>query len=284
VNYAMRCFCLCLLLLTFSKPGLAAGNASSATINALSGDPGLHSAAALVMDSSGKIVYGKDVDSVRSIASITKVMTAMVVLDASLDLDEKITVTKADRDLIQLTGSRLEYGANLSRRQMLQLALMSSENRAASALGRTSYAGGMEEFVQAMNRKAASLGMNKSHFSDPAGLSPDNVSTAQDLGLMILAADKYSLIRDATTSTKLEVHPYPRRGALRYGNTNRLLKNENWDIELSKTGYLNESGRCLVMRANIDGETHSIVLLNSFGKLTPFGDSNRMRKWLLRNS
>ena len=204
----------------------------------------------------------------------------MVVLDSGLDLDEKITVTKADRDLIQLTGSRLEFGASLSRREMIMLAIMSSENRAATALGRN-YPGGMAGFVEQMNRKAAQLGMDHSHFADPAGLMVENTASARDLMKMVRAAQGYELIRRASTTTRIEVRPYAKRGPLVYGNTNRLLKNKSWDIALSKTGYINEAGRCLVMEANIEGERVSIVLLNSFGKLTPFGDSNRLRKWML---
>jgi len=249
----------------------------------MKGDPKLRSASALITDKNGAVIYGKDVDTVRSIASLAKLMTAMVILDAGLDLNEKITITKADRDLVQLTGSRLEYGASLSRRELLQLALMSSENRAATALGRT-YPGGMTKFVADMNAKAVALGMSNSHFSDPAGLHVENVATANDLAKMVAAAGTYPLITQATTTLKKEVHPYSRRGPLRYGNTNRLLKNKSWDIGLSKTGYINEAGRCLIMQAIIEGEEVSIVLLNSFGKLTPFGDSNRLRKWMLANS
>ena len=246
----------------------------------LEGSPDLRSASALVTNSDGSVIYGKDVDTVRPIASITKLMTAMVILDSGLDLDEKITVTREDRDMVQLTGSRLEYGASLSRREMILLSIMSSENRAATALGR-SVPGGMSEFIEQMNGKAQQLGMSSSRFADPAGLRVENVSTARDLTKMIVAAYEYPLIREASTTTRLEVYPYKKRGPLTYGNTNRLLKNETWDIALSKTGYINEAGRCLVMRATIEGEPVSIVLLNSFGKLTPFGDSNRLRKWML---
>jgi len=249
----------------------------------LKGNPGLRSASALVLDARGNIIYGKDIDSVRPIASITKLMMAMVIIDSDVDLEQKITITKEDRDLVRLTGSRLEYGATLSRRELIHLALMSSENRAATALGR-SYPGGMDQFVNHMNRKADTLGMTDSHFADPAGLSAKNVSTAKDLALMVNAAGKYALITEATTTLRKQVHPYSKRGPLNYGNTNRLLKNANWDIELSKTGYINEAGRCLVMQANIEGEEISIVLLNSFGKLTPFGDSNRLRKWMLASA
>ena len=246
----------------------------------LEGDPHLRSASALVIDTDGNVIYGKDVDTVRPIASITKLMTAMVIIDSGIDLEEKITVTRDDRDLVQLTGSRLEYGATLTRKEMILLAIMSSENRAAAALGRT-YPGGMSKFVAQMNNKAADLGMSHSRFADPAGLDVTNTSTASDLAKMVTAAYSYALIRQASTTKRLEVHPYARRGPLTYGNTNRLLKNASWDIALSKTGYINEAGRCLVMQAIIEGESVSIVLLNSFGKLTPFGDSNRLRKWML---
>ena len=249
----------------------------------LKGDPNLRSASAIVLDGNGDIIFSKDTDTVRSIASITKLMTAMVTLDAKLDLEEKLTITKADRDLIRLTGSRLDAGAKLTRRELLLLALMSSENRAATALGRT-YPGGMDKFVAQMNRKAKSLGMNNSRFADPAGLRTENLSTANDLAKMLAAAKGYPLITQSTTTLREEVRPYSRRGPLNYVNTNRLLKNAKWDIELSKTGYINEAGRCLVMQANIEGEPISIVLLNSFGKLTPYGDSNRLRQWMLASN
>ena len=267
---------------------LAAGLPAAATADGskfahLSGNPDLRSASAIVLDSEGNIIFGKDVDTVRSIASITKLMTAMVVLDAQLDLDEQLTITSADRDLIRMTGSRLAVGATLTRRELLLLALMSSENRAATSLGRT-YPGGMDAFVAKMNEKARSLGMTSSRFADPAGLHTENLSTASDLARMIAAAKTYPLITQSTTTLKQEVRPFSRRGPLNFANTNRLLKNADWDIELSKTGYIHEAGRCLVMRANIEGEEISIVLLNSFGKLTPYGDSNRLRKWMLASS
>lgn len=270
---------LCLMLLLPTT----AFAASFGKFSQLNGNPELKSASAIVIDADGNVIYGKDTDTVRPIASITKVMTAMVTLDAGLDLEERITVTQADRDLMRLTGSRLDYGATLSRREMLLLALMSSENRAASALGRT-YPGGLEAFITAMNLKAEALGMRNSQFADPAGLHGDNLSTARDLALMVRAAGAYPLIAEASTTPGMEVYPFAGRGALNYTNTNRLLKNQSWEIGLSKTGYLNEAGRCLVMQATIEGEPVSIVLLNSFGKLTPFGDSNRLRKWMLANS
>ena len=246
----------------------------------LQGSPNLRSASAMVINADGDVIYGKDIDTVRPIASLTKLMTAMVILDSGLDLNEKITVTKADRDLVQLTGSRLEYGATLPRREMILLAIMSSENRAAAALGRT-WPQGLSSFVTAMNKKADQLGMTNTRFADPAGLHTENQSTARDLIKMLTSAQNYPLIKQASTTTRMEVRPYSKRGPLIYGNTNRLLKNASWNIALSKTGYINEAGRCLVMQANIEGETVSIVLLNSFGKLTPFGDSNRLRQWML---
>ncbi len=268
-----------LLLLLIAGPALA----DEGRFTALAGNPGLHSASALVLDSAGNQIYGKDVDTVRPIASITKLMTAIVVLDAGLDLNEQITIDESDKDRIRMTGSRLRVGATLTRRDLLLLALMSSENRAAAALGRT-YPGGTENFVARMNARAESLEMHSSRFADAAGLSAHNVSTANDLAKLLHAAHDYPLIAESTTTIDREVHPYSRGGPLTYINTNRLLKNENWHIALSKTGYINEAGRCLVMQANIDGEEISIVLLNSFGKLTPFGDSNRLRKWMLANS
>ena len=270
---------LIMVMLAASLPSEAA----TAAFTNLHGNPSLQSASALVTDAKGNVIFGKDVDTIRPIASITKLMTAMVIVDGGQALDEKISITKDDRDTIQLTGSRLSYGAKLSRKDLLLLALMSSENRAASALGRN-WPGGTAAFVKQMNMKARELGMTNSRFADPAGLNPGNQATARDLGKMISAAQGYAIIHQASTTTAMEVRPFSNRGPLNYVNTNRLLKNPNWDISLSKTGYLNESGRCLVMQAKIAGEPVFIVLLNSYGKLTPFGDSNRLRKWMLANS
>jgi D-alanyl-D-alanine endopeptidase (penicillin-binding protein 7) len=243
------------------------------------GSLNLRSAAALIVDERGNIVYAKGVDEPRPIASITKLMTAMVILDSAQPLDESVTITKQDRDLIKLTGSRLVYGSTLTREQMLRLALLASDNRAANALART-HPGGRSAFIEAMNDKARSLGMSNSRFADPAGLDPDNVASPRDLLKMVQAAKTYPLIVDATTSTDMTVYPLKGRGPLRFGNTNRLLRRAHWDIQLSKTGYINEAGRCLVMQAEIVDHPLYIVLLDSFGKLTPYGDSNRLRKWL----
>jgi serine-type D-Ala-D-Ala endopeptidase (penicillin-binding protein 7) len=241
----------------------------------------LKSTAALVMDEEGNEVYAKRVDEPRPIASITKLVTAMVILDGALPLQERITIVKEDRDLIQLTGSRLRYGATLTREQLLRLALMSSDNRAANALART-WPGGKAAFVQAMNRKAGLLGLRSSHFIDPAGLDPGNVASARDVVKMVRASLAYPLIREATTTRSINVYPYEGSGPLHYNNTNRLLKSGDWTIEVSKTGYLNEAGRCLAMQAEIVDHAWVIVLLNSYGKLTPFGDSRRIRQWIER--
>ena len=239
----------------------------------------LRSSSVLVIDDKGNEIYSKDKDQPRPIASITKLMTAMVILESELPLDTRITITREDRDLLRKTGSRLKYGARLTRRELLLLALMSSENRAAHALART-YPGGEAAFVKQMNLKASELGMDSSHFKDPTGLAAGNVSSARDLVKMVHAAATHPMIRKSTTMRQHQVRPYKSRGELRYRNTNRLLKNENWDINLSKTGYINEAGRCLVMQATIASQPLTIVLLDSFGKLTPFGDSNRIRKWI----
>lgn len=239
----------------------------------------LRSKAALVQDKFGNSLYAKDADSAVPIASITKLMTAMVVLDSRLSLDEVITIDKQDRDLLRLTGSRLKVGARLSRKELLLLALMSSENRAAMALGR-SHPGGTPAFVRAMNAKAKALGMHASHFVDPAGLDAGNVASARNLATMVQAAVNYPLIHEATTREQAQVRPFRRLGPLQYVNTNRLVRNDNWEIDLSKTGYINEAGRCLVMQARVHGTPVVMVFLNSYGKLTPFGDANRARKWL----
>jgi len=239
----------------------------------------LESNAALVLDQqSGEILYGKNAQTVAPIASITKLMTAMVVLDANLDPDEKILITQDDIDLLRGSHSRLRVGAVLTRDELLRLALMASENRAASALGR-SYPGELGAFVRAMNLKAQLLGMTGSHFADSTGLSSTNVSTAEDLATLVRAAHRYPLIREYTTSTGYAVHLGGRR-PVAFHNTNRLVGSGAWDIGLSKTGFINEAGRCLVMQATLAGRAVIIVLLDSWGKYSRIGDANRIRKWL----
>lgn len=240
----------------------------------------LRSASVMVVDHSGNVVYAKHENEPRPIASITKLMMAMVVLDSGLPLQHSITITSADRDTIKGTGSRLRYGATLTREDMLRLALLASENRAANALARN-YPGGRNAFVAAMNAKAQALGMENTHFAGPAGLDPANVSSAKDLVKMVRAARDYPLIREATTTAFMTVYPFAGRGGLRFGNTNRLVRRDTWEIGLSKTGFINEAGRCLVMQAAIAEEPLYIVLLDSYGRLTPVGDSNRLRRWIL---
>lgn len=243
---------------------------------------GVQSASVLVVDDYGEEIFVKAPDHQHPIASITKLMTAVVVLDADLPMDEEITISAADRDGIRQSSSRLHDGtATLSRRDLLHIALMASENRAAAALARTTFPGGTPEFVMAMNRKARALGMVNTQFADGTGLDGRNVSTARDLVKLLRAAYNYDLIREATTTRSAEVYPYgEQHHALNYVNTNRLVRSDDWEIELSKTGYLNEAGRCLAMRTRIADRPLYMVFLHGPGKLTPFGDSYRLRKWL----
>ena len=240
----------------------------------------LASANVLVLDAmAGQPIYAKGADVVTPIASVTKLMTAMVVLDADQALDETISVGIADLDLLKGSHSRLRLGSELSRREMLHLALMASENRAASTLARH-YPGGTGACVEAMNRKAQSLGMVRTRFADPTGLSSDNVSTASDLARMVRAAAGYDLIRDATTTASHYVEVQPTGMVLGYNNTNSLVRTAQWDIQLSKTGFIREAGKCLVMLANIASRPIVIVLLDSYGRLTRIGDANRVKHWL----
>jgi D-alanyl-D-alanine endopeptidase (penicillin-binding protein 7) len=242
----------------------------------------LRSAAAIIQDQeTGEILYGKNSSTVTPIASITKLMTAMVVLDAGLDLNEPITISGEDMDSLRGTHSRLKPGASLSRDELLRVALMSSENRAAAALGRT-YPGSIDAFKRAMNHKAQMLGMNGSHFDDATGLSSANVSSAEDLVKLVRAAHRYDLIRSYTTMTGHEVHVAGR--PLAYHNTNRLVANGSWNIGLSKTGFTNDAGRCLVLQAKLAERQVIIVLLDSLGKLSRIGDANRIRAWLEANA
>lgn len=239
-------------------------------------------ASAVVIDQEdGSLLYAKNTQAVMPIASITKLMTAMVVLDAGLPLDEVISISREDVDRLKGTTSRLRPGIRLPRREMLRLALMSSENRAASALSRH-YPGGSRAFVAAMNRKARELGMGDTHFVEPTGLNPQNVSTALDLARMVNASYNYTLIRDFTTtdSIRLAVHDRRRARALAFQNSNSLVRSGTWEIGLSKTGYISEAGRCLVMQARIAAKPVIIVLLDSLGKVTRIADANRIKAWM----
>jgi D-alanyl-D-alanine endopeptidase (penicillin-binding protein 7) len=240
----------------------------------------LMSANVAVIDATdGSPVYAKAADEVTPIASLTKLMTAMVVLDAGLPLDEALEVDMGDLDYLKGTRSRLRMGATLSRDEMLRLTLMASENRAASALARH-YPGGSKAFVTAMNTKARLLGLTRTRFEDPTGLSPGNVSTANELARIVRAASDYPLIRAYSTTPSHYVEVQPSGQTLGFNNSNALVKNTAWDIQLQKTGYIREAGRCVVMLANIASKPIVIVLLDSIGKYTRLGDAERVRHWL----
>jgi len=240
----------------------------------------LASANALVLDAKAdQPIYAKGADAVTPIASVTKLMTAMVVLDAGQPLDEPVSIGLGDIDFIKGTHSRLSLGNELPRSEMLRLALMASENRAASSLARH-YPGGVEACVEAMNRKAAALGMTRTHFDDPTGLSSTNVSTASDLARMVRAAAEYDLIRAYTTTPSHYVEVQPTGRLLGFNNTNSLVRAGQWDITVSKTGFIREAGKCLVMLVNIASRPIVIVLLDSYGRLTRIGDANRVKYWL----
>jgi len=270
---------------------LAAG-ADQQAVHAEDGDLALNSLSVMVYDQhSGEALLAKNANLQTPIASITKLMTAMVTLDANMPMAERIVISRSDIDYLKGTGSRLEVGAVYTREQLLNLALIASENRAAHALGRT-HPGGLQGFVEAMNRKAQELGMHKTLFVDPTGLSSFNQSTAEDL--VKLADHAYSYypdIRQITSSGaydlgKQKVVVKKRRKSqvhwrnVAYANTNRLTRDSEWRIGLSKTGYINEAGHCLVMQAEIAQRRVIIVLLDALGKYNRMGDANRIKHWL----
>ena len=281
-----------------SKPG--SGNISTDTSQCDELD--LRAFAALVVDQkSGAALYAKNTDVPTSIASITKLMTAMVTLDAGLSLDEEIVISGEDVDRLKGTGSRLPLGSRLTRAQLIHLSLIASENRSASALSR-SYPGGQTAFIAAMNHKAQEIGMNDSHFVDGTGLHSGNRATAADLAKMVDAAYHYPLIREITSTGTYDVSlPRTRvvhvrkNGRVRkvsrtvqrhvvFNNTNILTRSEDWEIGLSKTGYINEAGHCLVMQTEIADQRVIIILLDSVGKWGRIGDAERIRKWLEHDS
>ena len=260
--------------LVSGKKGVAAEVSRPYTDNRLA----IQSGAALVVEQGGGgALYQKNADAVVPIASITKLMTAMVVLDGAPDLLADISISDEDVDYLRGSRSRLHVGAVLSRKSALLLALMSSENRAAHALARH-YPGGMPAFLAAMNAKARSLGMHATHFDDPTGLSSSNVSTANDLARLVAAAHHYPLIREFSTTADATLEVAGRDQTFR--NTNPLVKNTGWDVGLSKTGYIHEAGKCLVMQARVADRPVVIVLLDSVGKLTRVGDANRIKRWM----
>lgn len=296
LNWIAGCAMLVASAVMAGETGTAQGQAESATGNVPQAELqfendgtsaafrhsglNLRSSSAMVVDqTTGRALFGKNADVRMPIASITKLMTAMVVLDAQLPLDEKIAIGSEDRDSLKGTHSRLKVGTTLSRHLALQLALMSSENRAAAALARA-YPGGFPSFVAAMNRKAASLNMKHTRFVDSTGLNSDNTSTAQDLVKMVNAAYNYSLIRDITTTSSYDVAVRGKSQRLQFKNTNLLVRNKAWDIGVSKTGFINEAGHCLVMQASIANQPMIIVLLDSWGKQSRIGDAQRIKKWM----
>ncbi|MEO5702494.1 MAG: serine hydrolase [Gammaproteobacteria bacterium] len=239
----------------------------------------LYSNQAIVVDqSSGKVLYDKNADAQKPIASITKLMTAIVTLDADLPMDEKIAITRDDIDTLRKSHSRLKIGPKHTRRELLQIALMSSENRAASALSR-SYPGGRMVFINAMNKKAKALGMKNTHFQDSTGLDSGNVSTARDLVRLVQAGFEYTLIREITTDSSYDLE----QGAiLKYKNSNPLFKDKKWEIGLSKTGYIIPAGHCLVMQTKVVDQPLIIVLLDANARGTVSADSNRIKNWFAK--
>ena len=240
--------------------------------------PSLRSSAALVLDAThSSVLYSRRSDIALPIASITKLMTALVVMDAAQPLDEQLEITTEDRGLRSRAVSRLAPGTTLSRGDLLHLALMSSENRAAHALGRN-YPGGLVACVDAMNAKARELGMTNARFVEPTGLSDGNVASPEDLSKLVMAAAKVPQIREYSTDSRYEVRVG--RHMMRYGNTDSLVSRPDWKIEVQKTGYISRAGRCLVMQTVIEERTVVIVLLNSFGKHSRVADARRIRKWM----
>lgn len=238
----------------------------------------LKSSVAFVLDTeTNEVLLNKNSKAVLPIASITKLMTGLVVTEANLPLDETLSITQEDVDTEKGSSSRLRPGTQLTRGEMLHLALMSSENRAANALGRN-YPGGLTAFVAAMNSKARALGMNDTRYVEPTGLSSQNQSSARDLAMLVKTAHEVPLMRELSTSPEYQVAVGSRQ--LQYHTTNRLVLNPSWDIGLQKTGYISEAGQCLVMQAQLAGRKLIMVLLDSAGKYSRIGDAERIRKWL----
>lgn len=264
---------------TLPPAAVASGSLGEAIgLNRIPDPLALRSSVALVVDPrTGKILYDKNSSAVLPIASVTKLMTAMVVLDAGQPLDEKIRIEASDRDTERFSSSHLPVGSELTRAELLQLALMSSENRAASALART-YPGGLQAFIDAANRKARAIGMWDSVFMDPTGLSASNVSTARDLAVLVARASRYPEIRRFSVAPQLQVRTA--YGARVFHTTNPLVGNSQWGLTLQKTGFINEAGNCLVMQARVDGRQMIIVLLDSQGRYARVSDANRIRRFI----
>jgi D-alanyl-D-alanine endopeptidase (penicillin-binding protein 7) len=250
----------------------------TARLNLVLDPPALRSNVVLVMDqSTSDVLFEKNAHAAMPIASITKLMTSLVVIESRQNMEELLTVTEEDIDREKNTYSRLRVGSQLTRAHMLHIALMSSENRAASALGRH-YPGGLEAFVAAMNAKAIALGMTNTRFVEPTGLSSNNVASARDLVKLVVAASHHSIIREYSTDIQFAVDPGGR--VLHYRTSNHLVRNPAWEIGLQKTGYISEAGRCLVMQATIENRPIVMIFLDAKGKMTRSADAVRIRKWL----
>ncbi|WP_416548907.1 serine hydrolase [Limnohabitans sp. DCL3] len=242
----------------------------------------LHSSVALVIDQDTReVLFRKNDNAVLPIASLTKLMTGLVISEAQLPMSEMITITQADVDTEKGSSSRLAVGTVLSRGDLLHLSLMSSENRAAHALGR-SFPGGLDQFVKRMNLRAQALGMSDTRYVEPTGLSSRNQSSANDLAVLVAAAYKEPVLRELSTSHGREIEVG--RRTLQYNNTNRLVKSANWDIGLQKTGYISEAGQCLVMQARVSGRKLIMVFLDSAGKLSRIADAERVRRWVEKSA
>lgn len=253
-----------------------------AGLHATSDVLGLHSSVALVVDQeTQEVLYSKNDHVVLPIASLTKLMTGLVIAEANLPMGERIRITQADVDTEKGSTSRLAVGTELSRGELMHLSLMSSENRAAHALGRT-FPGGMDLFVSRMNQRARALGMRDTRYVEPTGLSSQNQSSANDLAVLAAKAYDEPMLRELSTSHGREVSVGSR--TLQYNNTNGLVKSPQWDIGLQKTGYISEAGRCLVMQAQVAGRKLIMVFLDSTGKFSRLGDAERVRKWLEQKS
>ena len=249
-----------------------------AGLHSTADDLDLKSSVAYVIDQdTNEVLVSKNDQAVLPIASITKLMTGVVISEAKLSMDESITITQDDVDTEKGSSSRLKVGTTLTRGELLHLSLMASENRAAHALGRT-YPGGLQAFVDLMNAKAAALGMRDTRYIEPTGLSSKNQSSAKDLATLVSLAYQDPILRELSTSPSHQVEVG--KHTLNYKTTNRLIKNPNWDIGLQKTGYISEAGQCLVMQAKIAGRKLILVFLDSAGKLSRIADAERVRKWV----
>jgi D-alanyl-D-alanine endopeptidase (penicillin-binding protein 7) len=276
MNHVRGVWIPAVLCLAFA--GVASAQTQAQTVRVSIKDPALRSSAALVLDATGSsVLYARRSDVAMPIASITKLMTALVVMEAGQPLDETLEITAEDMAHGKGAFSRLTPGATLTRGDLMHLALMASENRAAHALGRN-YPGGVTACVTAMNAKARALGMTSARFVEPTGLSDENVASAEDLSKLVMAAAKVPAIREYSTDSSYDVRVG--RQLLTYRSTDSLTSKADWDIIVQKTGYIAEAGRCLVMQTIIEARTVVIVLLNSYGKRSRVADARRIRRWM----